>query len=548
MIRLNFILYFLVLSTLIWTSCKKQGDTTPPDNTPNDTTGGKTPVIFNPNLAYGTMTDQEGNVYKTIKIGNQIWMAENLRTTKYNDGVNIPNVKGDQDWMQMTSGGYCNPENMTNPDSVTAYGRLYNWFAVNTGKLAPAGWHVPTFDELDTLYNYTGGQWQGEKLRETGYTHWSGSKYAYDEGTNETGFTAIPGGYRRQSDGSFSDLGFSAFYWSSTSVPQLSSAYILSIANSTCACLDGQYTTTCGLSIRCVKDNPVSFTVNKESGDSPLTVQFTLTTPDALNWNWNFGDGTFSAEKNPVHTFINTSTLVEKTYTISLTCRKPDSTLAFTSKSITVNKLTTLNGLTTAIFNPNLTYGTMTDADGNVYKTIRIGNQTWMAENLRTTKYNDGSNIPNFTVNTFTMKWGTLTEGAYCNYGNTTDAVDIATNGSLYNGYAVLTGKLAPAGWHIPTEAEWNTLVDFLGGRGVAGGKMKETGTTHWSFNEAATNESGFTALPAGYRDKNENSGYAGFFGGTSNSRFWTQIPAGVTSSDFLTSPQTNLSPICRSS
>jgi uncharacterized protein (TIGR02145 family) len=158
------------------------------------------------------------------------------------------------------------------------------------------------------------------------------------------------------------------------------------------------------------------------------------------------------------------------------------------------------NGKTTAVFNSSITYGTMTDQDGNTYKTVTIGTQTWMAENLRTTKYNDGTAIPNIT-DADEWKREILSKGAYCNYDNTTSTDTIATYGRLYNYYAVSTGKLAPKGWHVPTDAEWTQLTDYLGGKSVAGGKLKETGTTHWhSPNEGATNETGFTALPGGLR------------------------------------------------
>jgi uncharacterized protein (TIGR02145 family) len=156
------------------------------------------------------------------------------------------------------------------------------------------------------------------------------------------------------------------------------------------------------------------------------------------------------------------------------------------------------NGKTTAVFNPDLVYGILTDVDGNEYKTIKIGDQTWMAENLRTFKYNDGTAIPNVKGNT---EWAGLTTEAYCTYNNTTKNDSIATFGCLYNWYAVNTGKLAPKGWHVPTDAEWTTLIIYLGGESVAGGKLKETGTSHWvSPNVGATNETGFTALSSGGR------------------------------------------------
>jgi uncharacterized protein (TIGR02145 family) len=159
------------------------------------------------------------------------------------------------------------------------------------------------------------------------------------------------------------------------------------------------------------------------------------------------------------------------------------------------------------IFNPEITYGTVTDIDGNDYKTVTIGTQTWMAENLRVTKYNDGTSIPNVTDS---IAWEALTTGAYCNQQN--DDGNSQIFGRLYNWYAVSTGKLCPAGWHIPDLDEWNVLVDYLGGQSIAGGKLKETGFNHWSsLNTNATNESGFTALPGGYRYLSEFN----FEGGT---------------------------------
>ena len=150
--------------------------------------------------------------------------------------------------------------------------------------------------------------------------------------------------------------------------------------------------------------------------------------------------------------------------------------------------------------------GTFTDArDGREYKWVKIGNQVWMAENLAATKYNDGTAIPLVTDNT---AWKNLTTPGYCWYNND-EAGYKNTYGALYNWYTVNTDKLCPTGWHLPTDAEWTTLTDYLGSGSVAGGKLKEIGTTHWdSPNTDATNETGFTALPGGYR---------GDYGGTFN-------------------------------
>jgi uncharacterized protein (TIGR02145 family) len=153
-------------------------------------------------------------------------------------------------------------------------------------------------------------------------------------------------------------------------------------------------------------------------------------------------------------------------------------------------------------FNSNLTYGSVNDIDGNKYKTITIGTQTWMAENLRTTKYRDGVAIPNVTDN---RVWASLTTDAWCNYNN--DASNALKYGKLYNWYAATNShNIAPMGWHVPTVAEWTTLTTFLGGESVSGGKLKETGTGNWrSPNAGATNESGFSALAGGYRFNNGN-------------------------------------------
>lgn len=170
------------------------------------------------------------------------------------------------------------------------------------------------------------------------------------------------------------------------------------------------------------------------------------------------------------------------------------------------------SGQTTAVFNPSVTYGTMTDQDGNVYKTVTIGNQTWMAENLRTTKYNDGTAILNITDDD---KWRSLSKGAYCNYNNTSNNDTIVTFGRLYNRNAVNL-NLAPIGWRVPTNADLAQLINYLRGNGVVGGNLKETGTTHWNIpNTGATNETGFTALPGGYRSSNglfEGFGYSGYW------------------------------------
>lgn len=183
------------------------------------------------------------------------------------------------------------------------------------------------------------------------------------------------------------------------------------------------------------------------------------------------------------------------------------------SSSVFINVLS--NGNSSAVFNPGLSYGSVSDADGNAYKTITIGSKTWMAENLRTTKYRNGDAIPEVTSNS---EWTNLASGAYSNYDNDPDLNALATFGRLYNWFAVSDSRqIAPEGWHVATKEDWEELAGELGGLPAAGGKLKETGNTHWNApNTGADNSSGFTALPSGRREYTDgsfiNTGFNGFW------------------------------------
>jgi len=192
--------------------------------------------------------------------------------------------------------------------------------------------------------------------------------------------------------------------------------------------------------------------------------------------------------------FINMKTkyvffLLTLLFFISFTsCEDPTTQLEELSTSISVI-FSEHRIISNPDLNPDLDWGSVSDIDGNVYKTVQIGAQTWMAENLKTTKYNNGDKItlgygaPAGFTNWFNLSWY---NGAYCWYNN--DSKTYNSFGAIYNWYATATGKLCPAGWHVPTDQEWTTLTDYLGGEEAAFSKMRNTGT----------NESGFTAVQAG--------------------------------------------------
>ena len=233
-----------IFLSLMMSSCKK--------DEPNDATNGKTTAVFNPGLKYGTMTDQDGNVYKTITIGTQTWMAENLRTTKYRDGTEIPNVTGNSDWVALTTGANCTNNYIPEADPSVTYGRLYNWYAVSDShNIAPTGWHVPTVAEWTSLITYLGGEYAaGGKMKETGTIHWA-TQDTYT--TNESGFTALPAGGRFRSSGEFIGTGYNGFFWGSTANDfTYSFKFYLDCSNN--RCVRNYSLKTDGLSLRLIKD------------------------------------------------------------------------------------------------------------------------------------------------------------------------------------------------------------------------------------------------------------------------------------------------------
>jgi len=205
------------------------------------------------------VTDIDGNTYKIIKIGNQWWMTENLKVTHYSNGEAIPNVTDNTEWTNLSTGAYCNYDN--NSSNVATYGRLYNWYAVNNSRnIAPAGWHVPTDEEWKELEKYLGmsqsdadntgwrGTDEGGKMKEEGTTHWQSPNTG---ATNSSGFSALPGGYRR--DGNYYYMGYGADFWSSTEHDSGYAWYRLLSYDSSDVGRNGNYKQG-GFSVRCIRD------------------------------------------------------------------------------------------------------------------------------------------------------------------------------------------------------------------------------------------------------------------------------------------------------
>jgi uncharacterized protein (TIGR02145 family) len=209
------------------------------------------PNAFNDTLVYDSLSDAEGNVYKTIVINNKEWMAENLRTKKYSNGDNIPYVTQDLTWNGLNTGAYC----YYNNDSLNEcpYGMLYNGYAVTDSRnVCPIGWHVPTMNERDSLIDYLASNGApglpGTQLKSKGTFYWT----APNGGNNAVGFSALPAGYRAFS-GEYFQLTLKAFFWTSTSYTS-THAYEFDLTNTGGSVSDSVGKKLLGYSVRCIKD------------------------------------------------------------------------------------------------------------------------------------------------------------------------------------------------------------------------------------------------------------------------------------------------------
>lgn len=208
-------------------------------------------IRFKPLASYDSLIDVDGNKYKTDTIGTQIWMCENLRVTKYRNGSPISNITSNADWLSTTTGAFCQYTN--NSENVQMNGLLYNWYAVNANdSIAPEGWHVATATDWARLSTFLGGDaLAGTKLKEGAHDNWN--IYLSVKGTNTSGFSALPGGYRSEFNAAFYYLGDYGCWWTTTEQNATSAIYRRMNFND--GTIDIYNTSKIrGCSIRCVKN------------------------------------------------------------------------------------------------------------------------------------------------------------------------------------------------------------------------------------------------------------------------------------------------------
>lgn len=203
--------------------------------------------LINKNNTLSQVKDVDGNTYKTVKIGNQVWMAENLNVEHYSNGDPIPYVEDNYEWSRLKTGAWC--YYLWDSENGKIYGKLYNWYAVNDSRgLAPKGWHIPDFKEWDEMINYLGGNnIAGEKLKNCG--GWN-----KDNGTNLSGFSAFPGGYRNEKGKFFGLEQYTGFWASGYTDNDLRFAYWLESPRENGETIyRNRHNVEYGFSVRCLK-------------------------------------------------------------------------------------------------------------------------------------------------------------------------------------------------------------------------------------------------------------------------------------------------------
>src|SRR4051812_26437633 len=371
-------------------------------------------------IAQSQVTAQDGKAYKSVKIGNQTWMAENLNVSTYRNGDTIPQVQDPKAWSSLTTGAWCYYGGKA--ETGARYGKLYNWYAITDPRgLAPEGWHIPTDSEWVILTNFLGGKIESStKIKSI--RGWSQG----GNGSNESGFNALPGGTRSINE-TFSFVGDYGYWWTSSSFDGYSAwNRFLAYNNNYIGRSTGweQF----GNSVRCIKDEN--------------------------------------------QTGISTASQLQKN----------DSSVrpAFANETVAL-------------------------AANNKISSMKIGGQVWMTQNLDVSKFQNGDSIPEAKTDADWKKAARLKQPAWCYYNNDMSAEK--NYGKLYNWYAVNDKRgLAPAGWHIPGEAEWAKLAISLGGETVAGETIKSNG---------------FGGFLSGFRDSDgsfHSDGLVGYWWGAAES------------------------------
>jgi len=502
------------------------------------------------NCGTDTVTDYDGNVYSTVKIGNQCWLRENIRSTHYSDGTAITDASTSLDesstipyYYNYTASGI----------ALEQRGLLYNWPAAMHGDnspegaqgICPTGWHIPTEAEWEqlTLYmisqnEYVCGSTPSQIAKALAdYIGWQSSFVGCAVGNapynnNASGFSAIPAGYYYSSD--FNGAGYNTYIWLSTESSYGAYSFYLGY-DSPFAEIGDDYKEY-GNSVRCIKDSSLINTLMNSipsANDGTLTIQQNGNTVGTFSANQSSdqtvnitvpsaNDGTLTIQQNgsTVGTF---SANQSSDQTVNITTLTAENVQAMINSSLGAIQ----QQMQQMQADANFACGTskVTDYDGNEYNTLRIGSQCWLKENLRSTHYANGTAIAAGTEASTTVPY---------RYAPGNNESNVASYGYLYNWPAVMNGAsssdanpsgvqgICPNGWHVPSSTEWMQLDSYVSSQNqyvcgtnpanIAKALASTTGWTSNSYDCAAgntpenNNATGFSAMPASFYDSEYDS------------------------------------------
>jgi uncharacterized protein (TIGR02145 family) len=431
----------------------------------------------------GATVTYHGESYPVVTIGAQCWFKKNLNTALYRTGEAILLLEDNAEWAASSQGAWSNNNN--DGSNGATHGKLYNFYAVSDSRaLCPSGWHVPTDGEWSVLENALGGSSvAGTALKS------SASDSPPWDGTNTSGFSALPGGFRDYPNGSFYDLGDYGDWWSSS--PSGSGAWFRYLYSGFSNVYRASYgTVRYGFSVRCLRD-----TVNV-----PVAI-LGCTLSNACNYNPSATTNNGMCILPGPCDSCNAGALVDGDLDNDGVCN-PNEVPGCTDSSATNFDSNATEDDGSCLYGPAQCGGASTVTfDGHTYALVGIGNQCWFKENLRSDNYRNGDAIPG---NLTGSQWGFSGSGAQAVYNS--DPSNLATYGRLYNWYAVNDARgLCPVGFHVPSDGEWTVLTNALGGPSVAGTALKSSTSDSPPWD--GTNASGFSALPGGYRT-NGSGGY----------------------------------------
>lgn len=459
------------------------------------------PAVFE---SCGNPVAYDGYNYATVQVEGQCWFAENLRTTKFFDENPIPAGLDTTAWRSTSDPARTVLDEGATDEiaNLATSGRLYNFHAVSTSKLCPLGWHVPEDEEWEELAAALGGQAvAGAKMKapSTVAPGW--------DGTNASGFFALPNGSRSATTGAFSGGDTEARWWSVTPdfgtlfpEPAASQFYLKSGEDSL---LHHAGLPTEGAAVRCVL-NARPFVRTQAATDlEPTSAKLkgeilseggASVTDAGFIWGEqaDLSDGTeLTVAETSGEFSANLEALIAGTTYYYLAFATNENGTAY-GDTLDFMYTSACSGVQYAGYN---------------YTASEIGNQCWMGKNLQTLTYNNGVPIPTNLTN---EEWVSTTSGAVASHGT---AQDIARTGRLYNWQAVSTGMLCPSGWRVASDEDWTELAEHLGGFNVAGSKLKSgpINSPSWDGNSFY----GYGYAPSGYRNGTDGNVYgAGISGG----------------------------------